>query len=276
MYRSLLFIACCLMLLISCEHEIDFDYPTSDTMVVFDGRVTNEGVFVRISETRPMSDSTKHHVISDAQVWIGSDDGSEEQLYYDAREQRYLSPTGLIGMPGHTYTMRANIGGRQFEASATMSLPTPVDTVYFRSLDVLKQRIYFLCIKGRNAYPDDRNYLLLQLWRGDELYRWNPHSGRSSVDGIYEYDIVCTSEKEIEEGVDDEGKVPLMDGDVVNLEVMSIDRKCWEYFQSLSYGQSMMTNPITNIQGGAQGVFMAASVTRPDTLVFHRVEPTDE
>lgn len=272
-YRSIVTsLMVCMTALTSCEHEIDFDYPTSEKIVVFDGRITNEGVFVRISETRPMADSTRHHVISDAQVWIGSDDGSEEQLYYDVREQRFLSPTGLTGTPGHTYTMRANVAGHQYEATTTMCLPTPVDSVYFRFLDVLKQRIYFLCIKGRTAYPDDRNYLLMQLWRGDELFKWTPHSGRSSVNGTYEYDIICSSEEDIKKGVDDDGKTPLMDGDVIRTEVMSIDRKTWEYFLSLSYGQSMMTNAITNIRGGAQGIFMAANITHPDTLVFDRAE----
>lgn len=272
MYKSLLFFACCLMALSACEHEIDFDYLTSETKIIFDGRISNEGVFVRISEMRPMSDSTKHHAVSDAQVWIASDDGSEEQLYYDARQECFLSSTGLTGTPGQTYTMRATVNGQRYEASSTMLAPTPVDTIFFRYVDVLNQRIYFVCIKGRDPLPDDRNYYLHRLWRGDELFRWNPRSGRSSVDGVFEYDIVCNSEKDIENGIDDDGKIPLRDGDVINAEVMSIGRSEWEYFHSLLYGAATMSNPLTNIRGGAQGIFMAASITRPDTIVFNRAE----
>lgn len=272
MYKSLLFFACCLMALSACEHEIDFDYLTSEPMVVFDGRISNEGVFVRISEMRPMSDSTKHHAVSDAQVWIASDDGSEEQLYYDARQECFLSSTGLTGTPGQTYTMRATVNGQHYDASSTMLAPTPVDTIFFRYVDVLNQRIYFVCIKGRDPLPDDRNYYLHRLWRGDELFRWNPRSGRSSVDGVFEYDIVCSSEKDNENGIDDDGKIPLRDGDVINAEVMSIGRSEWEYFHSLLYGAATMSNPLTNIRGGAQGIFMAASITRPDTIVFNRAE----
>ena len=36
-----------------------------------------------------------------------------------------------------------------------------------------------------------------------------------------------------------------------------------------------MNNPLTNIRGGAQGIFMAAYITRPDTLVFNRAELTE-
>lgn len=272
MYKSLLFFACCLMALSACEHEIDFDYLTSEPKIIFDGRISNEGVFVRISEMRPMSDSTKHHAVSDAQVWIASDDGSEEQLYYDARQECFLSSTGLTGTPGQTYTMKATVNGQRYEASSTMLAPTPVDTIFFRYVDVLNQRIYFVCIKGRDPLPDDRNYYLHRLWRGDELFRWNPRSGRSSVDGVFEYDIVCNSEKDIENGIDDDGKIPLRDGDVINAEVMSIGRSEWEYFHSLLYGAATMSNPLTNIRGGAQGIFMAANITRPDTIVFNRAE----
>lgn len=275
MYRSLLSIVCCLMMLTACEHEIDFDYSVSEPIIVFEGRISNEGVYVRISETRPMADSTKHHSVSDAQVWIASDDGSEEELYYDQHEQCFLSSQGLVGKTGQTYTMRATVNGQHFDASSTMMPPTPVDSVFFRWVDVMHERIYFVCIKGRDPFPDDRNYYLHRLWRGDELYRWNPRSGRSSVNGIYEYDIVCNSEKDIENGVDDEGKIPLRDGDVINAEVMSIGRNEWEYFHSLLYGETTMNNPLTNIRGGAQGIFMAAYITRPDTLVFNRAELTE-
>ena len=266
---------CCLLALTACEHEIDFDYPTSEPMIVFDGRISNEDVFVRISETRQMTDSTHHHIVRDAQVWIATDDGPEEQLVYNPQEGCFLSSTGLKGTPGHTYFMRASVNGHEYQASSTMTPPTPVDTVFFRYVDVLKQRIYFLCITGRDPLPNDRNYYLLRLWRGDELFRWNPRSGRSSVNNVYEYDVVCSSEKDIKKGIDDDGKIPLRDGDVISVEVMSIDRNSWEYFQSLLYGQSTMANPITNIRGGAQGVFMAANITRPDAIVFNRPDSID-
>ena len=261
---------CCLMAFFSCEHEISFDYPVSEKKVFFEGQVSNEGVFVRISETRPMTDSAKSLSISDAQVWIASDDGMEEQLYFDSRQQCFLSPSGLVGTEGSTYTMRAVVDGRQYEATSTMPPPAVVDSVFFRWVDVLQERIYFFCIMGIDAIPDSRNYYLCRLWREGELFRWNPRSGRTSVNGAYEYDIICNSEKEIKDGVDEEGLIPLREGDIIHAEIISYERDCWEFFQSLFYGQSTTANPITNIKGGAQGIFMAANITRPEPVVFHR------
>ena len=274
MRRNVLFhllLAGSLMVLSSaCEHEIAFDYPESDAQVVFNGRISNEGVSVQISRTRPMSDSTLNHFISDAQVWIAADDGSEEQLSFDRQRQCYSSPTGLVGQPGRAYTMRAVVDGQRYEATSTMLPATTVDSIYFRWIEVLKKRIYFVCIKGSNALPGQRNYCLLRLFRGDELFRWTPHSGRSSTDDRYEYDLVCSSEDDINKGIDDDGKIPLRDGDSLRAEVISIDRTAWEFYHSLSYGQASTSNALSNIRGGAQGVFMACSITRPDTIVFRR------
>ena len=74
--NSMFLVLGCLVGLMSCEHEIDFDYPKSETMVVFDGQISNEGVFVRISRTRPIGDNQKGQPINTAQVFIISDDGN--------------------------------------------------------------------------------------------------------------------------------------------------------------------------------------------------------
>ena len=261
--------------LVSCEHEIDFDYPVAESVLVFEGRISNEDLFVQISHSRPMADSTKNHFISDARVWIVCDDGSEEQLVYDERGKCYISPSGLVGIPGHTYQMRATVEGRDYHATATMQPPAPLDTTYFRWVKVLSERIFFVCLKGTDAYPDDRmkNYYLCRLMRDGEVFRWNPRSGRSSVNGTYEYDILCSSEKEIDKGEGEYNDKPLIDGDTIIVELMSLDRHCWSYFQSLVYIQSTNANPISNIEGeGAQGIFMAANISRGDTLVFNKKE----
>lgn len=271
---SILALCCGIMALASCEHEIDFDFPTAEAQVVFEGCISNEGVSVRISHTRSMGDSVSQQAVPGAQVWIADDEGNEEQLYYDGQEHSYLSHTGLTGVAGHTYSMRAIVDGRHYEASSTMMPPTPIDSIGFRWIDVLNERIYFLYLKGRDPVPDARNYLLLRLYRDGEVFRWNTHSGRSSVEGKFEYDVVCATEKGMKEERDDYGKIPLRDGDILRTEVLSIDRPAWEFYQSLLYGQTVMTNAISNIRGGAQGVFMATSITRPDTLVFDRATLT--
>jgi hypothetical protein len=255
-------------LLCSCQHEIDFDYPTSEMLVIIEGQVSNEGTSVRISHSRELADNTDDHIISDAQVWLSSDDGFEEQLVFDEKERCYLSPSQLTGIPGHTYKMKAIVGGHTYESTSTMQPPCEIDTVYFRKIEALDICMYFYYAKGKDAIQNDRNYYLCRLMRGDELFRWNTRSSRSSVNNTFEYDMICSSEKDMEEGIDDDGKRPLMEGDTLSIEVISLDRPTWKYFHSLTISGRSAANPITNITGGAQGVFMAANIVRPDPIVF--------
>lgn len=260
--------------ILSCKHEISVDYPMTDTKVVIDGQISNEGVLVRISRTRSMTDSTKNHFIGDAKVWIGDDEGTEEQLYYDQQQQGYLSPTGITGTPGHTYYMKATVEGHQYEASTTMPPPAVVDTIFFRWTNVLHQaRIFFVCVKGQEPLPGKNNYFLCRLMRGQELFEWTPRSGRSNKDGRFEYDIICATESNVSNDFDNNDKRPLADGDTLHLELLTVDRNSWQYYralQTLLSAGGTATNPISNIRGGALGVFVAASITRPDTLVFDK------
>ena len=260
----------CFIGLYSCEREISFDYPTSETKVVFDGLISNEGVSVRISHTRQIGDKQEGLPISTAQVWIVSDDGVEEQLVYDNQQGCYTSGTGLVGIPGHQYRMKATVDGHQYEATSTMQEPVTADTVFFRSVKMLQDRLFFYCVKGVVPNPDERTFSLCKLMRDNEVFRWNTWSGRGIVNGTFEYDIICSSESDMDKGIDDDGLIPLMEGDTIRLELLTIDRACWDYYQSLTVSELMTANPPTNINGGAVGLFMAAGITRPDPIVFEK------
>ena len=267
---SLLVSTVSLLAFTSCEHEIDYDYPPAETIVVFDGQISNEDLFVRISHSRPMSDSTKSHWVDNAQVWITNNEGKEEQLIYDKRDCSYRSNTGLTGIPGHTYNMRATVDGHQYEATTTMQQAARIDTVFFRYIKVFNERMFFVCVRGKDPNPDELSPCLCRLMRRGEVFRWTPRTGRSSMNGSFEYDIPCSTESAMEDGIDEEGKIPLMDGDTLTLLIMTIDKPCCDYFSSLMISESTTTNPLSNIRGGAQGIFMAANITRAEPIVFNK------
>lgn len=261
-----------LAVLTSCEHEIDFDFPTADAQVVFDGQISNEGVVIRISRTRQMNDSTRNHAVADAQVWISSDGGDNEQLVYDEQQHCYVSATGLVGEPGRQYTMRAIVDGHDYEATSAMMLPAPVDSVFFRWMEVANERLFFISLKVIDPYPEERNYYWFRLMRGTEVFRWYCRSDRGSSPGFFEYDLLCSMERDLDKDTDENGERPLHNGDVLHLEMMTIDRATYEYFQSLKTNIRTAANPISNIKGGAQGFFSAVNLTRSVPLQFDKKE----
>ena len=270
--RYLMMMLMMLVVLTSCEHEIDFDYPEADVQIVIDGQISNEGVVVRITRTRPMNDSTKNHFVDDAQVWISNDAGDREQLVYDERQHCYVSPNDMVGVPGHQYMMTATIDGHDYEATSMMMRPAPVDSVFYRWTELMNERMFFFSIKVIDPYPDERNYYWYKVMRADEVFRWNCRSDRGNINGFYEYDIFCSMEKDLNKDIDDDGEKPLHEGDELWLEMMTVDSAVFEYFQSLMTSNYTSANPISNIKGGALGFFAAVNITRSGPLKFNKEE----
>lgn len=264
---SMLFLA---VVLASCEHDIDFDYPSTSPLVVIEGRVSNDGVYVRVSRTRDMSDSVTTHVLDNAQVTISSDDGVNEVLIYDFNAKTYQSPSGLVGVPGHAYTLHVIVDGNSYEATSVMPAPSPIDTVYFHWTDVLSERLYSLSLTSQAPYPGQVGYYWYRLHRGNEVFRWGAATDRGCSPGKLERDIICSSDLEMREEEDSFGKIPLKDGDILQLELLTIDRATYDYLMSLTSSARTTTNPISNLSGGALGFFTAVGRTMSEPLVFDR------
>ncbi|MCR4852198.1 MAG: DUF4249 family protein [Prevotella sp.] len=261
-----------LLALTSCEHEIDFTYLEGDAKVVIEGYVTNEGVSVRVGRTTSMTATETQPPISDAEIWIDCDDGTSEQLVYNSQYGAYFSTTGMVGQAGHTYHMRALVDGHTYEASSDMQQPAPIDTVFFRSIKVMEERLFLFSLKAKDPDADERNFFWYKLMRENKDYRWGCRSDRGGDYGWFEYDIACSTEKDLTKEVDDDNEEPLHEGDTLQLMLMTTDYDTYEYIQSLLTSERTTSNPITNIKGGALGVFTTASITRSEPLVFHKDE----
>lgn len=258
--------------LTSCEHEIDFTYPESQPLLVFQGGVSNIGTMVSIQRTRSMTDTKPQDLVTDAEVWIDCDDGTSERLEYDDELEYYRSLTGLQGTPGRTYHMRAIVDGKTYEGSSTMQPEAPIDTVFLRSFKVMEERIFMFSVKAVDPNPDERSFYWYRLLRNDEPFRWGCRSDRSSEKGWFEYDIICSSEREMTKDVDDSGKEPLHEGDELSLLIMTTDYTTYQYLQSLVTSERTSSNPISNITGGALGIFTTINITASDPIVFHKDE----
>ena len=279
--KRLLHIAALLLLLTACQKEIDINYHDVSPVVTIEGRITNEQTYVLITRTRSMEDSVKSRGISGATVLISSDSLSE-QLVYDSGTGYYQSPSGMKGVPGHTYHLTVQLDGHQYEATSTMPQPATIISAEFVSQPFLANEVLMYEMWAVDPEPDERNYFWyrmdrhspdpqVRLKQGQEPYRWNTFDDRGSLAGRIYRDVFCVDE-EMMDGVDIEEeflKSVLFDGDTITFQLMAIDRPTFEYYQSLGVGQRMGANPTSNISGGCLGYFTAGSVTRADTVIYH-------
>lgn len=270
------------VVLTACEKEIYLDYHDIAPLVCIEGRVTNEQVYVHITRSRSMDDSVRGRGISGAIVTIGT--GSHvEQLVFDSRDGIYRPATDMKGVAGNTYTLKVLLDGQEYQATSTMPQAAPITSAQFIWQPVLDNGMLMYEVWAVDAQPEERGYYWYRMDRraadakvrrkqGTEAYRWSVFDDRGSQGGHLYRDIMCVNEEmyDGEDIEDDQLKSVLFDGDTISLQLMTIDRPAFEYYQSLSIGQRMGANAKTNISGGCLGYFVAGSVTTTDTIIYSK------
>ena len=121
--RKIIDIILAMMVLTACTKEIDFDFHEVEPMVVIEGKVTNEGSSVVISQSRSVTDSVHSRCLTGAAVSITTDD-STTILSYDAASDSYRS--SMSGVAGKTYQLSVDFNGHHYEANAYMPASAPI------------------------------------------------------------------------------------------------------------------------------------------------------
>lgn len=266
------------LLFAGCKKEIDFDYNEIAPVIVIEGRVTNEGMSVVVTESRSMLDSMSGRCLPGAEVIVSST-GTAQRLAFDEASNSYRS--AAKGIEGQTYQLTVDLNGHHYEATSTMPLSAPIQSAVFLWQPVLSERLLAYEVWAVDPEPEVRNYYYYRMDRHSshphlakysksEAYRWNVFDDRGCPPGLIYRDIMCMSERAADEDEEENWKSILYDGDTITLQLMTIDRPAYDFFSSLRAGQSGGANPRCNITGGCQGYFLAGNVTHADTIVFYR------
>ncbi len=264
----------------SCEKEITLDYRDIDPILVIEGRVTNEGCYVKLGQSRSMSDSVKSRCLQGAKVTISSQDATYE-LVYDRRTDNYRPAADLKGTAGTTYQMTVVYEGRTYTATSTMPAPAPFISAQFLWQPMFDNGLLMYEFWITDPEPDSLNYYMYRMERRavradvrhrqkDDPYRWGTFTDRGSLPGRVSRDIMCVNEEMMrdEEIEDDQLKNILFEGDTLSLHVMTLDRSSYEFYRTLTAGQSMGANAKSNITGGCLGCFLAGNITRWPTVIY--------
>ena len=246
-----------LPLLAACDKEIEIDYNSVDKLYVIEGRVTNEGSEVFITQTRDMDNGVKGTGIAGASVTVTSE-GLSETLVFDEADRVYRSD--LIGEPGKTYTLTVEIDGQQFVSSSTMQEQVTIEPLEFQWLKIMGTRV-LMCSMYWDDIAGEDNYYSLRIYQNGENYRWSLWDDKGSDGEQLSTDTYCMAE----EDEDDEDDI-IYEGDKMTFEVRVVDRRTYDYLYSWALAEDTSTNPLPNFTGGALGYFSAYAVTRHETI----------
>lgn len=260
-----LFLTGIVLLLGSCEREIDFEYKDITPLTVIEGQMTPDGIEVSITMTTPMDEPMDKTRYTDAEVYVLDEDKGETiRLSPDAEGLYYSSYKGEIG---HKYCLRVIRNGETFESECVMTGPTEIIGIDFSWVKMPYDDVAAL----QGLYVDDPavsgQCYWVKVYRNGKIYSWSEQTDRTASDGLMTY-LSLTSRKDTSE--EDEGDM-LVDGDVVTVTIWEISKEMRDYLEAIandSNGLRMFTG------GSCLGYFIAGTpksesiVYRPESITY--------
>lgn len=231
----------------SCTKVIDVNIDNAPARVVINGYINdNTSAVVKLSKSVELDQNNTFPGLSGATVTIADDKGNTETLA--EKTPGVYSGSIITGEPGHTYTLTVVAEGTTYTATSTMPKPVVIDSLSTRNIRFGEQQ-QFVEVNYQDPVGLGDNYravlrindsLIPDIFVEDDKY----------TDGNPRQALLFSPNYE------------LKTGDIVDVEVSSIDKNVYEYLLQLieAGGNSNLAspaNPATNIKGGALGYFSA-------------------
>ncbi len=251
----------------SCQKVIDIKPNAFTQRYVIEGEVTDvPGPYtVTVSRTRSVSEDNSFAGVDDAQVIIVDETGGITDTLALGSNGQYRT-SRISGMAGHTYSLSVRVGGETFTASSTIpSVAVSIDSMY-AAKSGFGGEDYFVIPVFTDPPGRGNNYRLLQwvngrIIKGYWLRNDNARDGQTYTSALR----YATDEES--------GNPVLKSGDSVRVELQSVSQETYDYYRTLEdvtgYSFTTPANPISNIRGGALGVFATGlSRSRTERIVF--------
>ncbi|MDH7462998.1 DUF4249 domain-containing protein [Chitinophagaceae bacterium 26-R-25] len=247
----------------SCEKVIDVKTNNSAPQLVVEGNISNTpGPYtIKLSTSVDYDQTNSFPAVQNAVVKISDNKGNSETLK-ETTPGNYQTAT-LNGTVGTTYTLYIKTtDNKEYSASSTMPAVVPLDDVKiqrstFKSSDedTLEAVVYFTDPKGLGNNYRFIQYINSVASKAINITNDKYFDGNSTNFSLFRKD-----------------KEYIKKGDSISVEMRSIDKANYDYFNSLATiidrpDNPAPANPVSSITGGALGYFCAYSVSQKGLIV---------
>lgn len=240
----------------SCEKEVDVDLRSVPPRVFIEGYIAEDSLAtVRVGHTVDFSNKGEYPMLKGATVRVWDNDGNEETLLQDAKGW-YTAKT-LKGKIGRTYNLSVIYDNKEYTAISKMPPHVGIDSLTMYKIPMMDY-----------AFP--MAHYTDPVGKATTYYRHIVYINGEQVPDMFE--IVTTTEYmdgapyhrilPVHTENDDKAKDLIKQGDELLVEQQCIDKGAYLFFESLSRMDNSLTNPTTNIKGGALGYFSAYSLDK--------------
>ncbi len=269
---SILVLTFLVTLLSSCTKVVDLKLNEPESKIAVEGIISNQagGSFIKLVYTKGYLSSEAPQTIVDAQVSVRDNEGILTIFTPSDNEGLYLPPATFSGEIGKTYTLDVQYEGGSIFAESTMK-----DTVSGSNVNVIKADIANPYLEaGYHLMATIKKYKEEDSFYKAEIYINGVNQMTTASDIIAFDDRMFEAGEELEarlhtwaETLEDNEKPQL--GDVITLQLISINEETYQYLQALSetpmqgglFGKTPANVP-SNIEGGL-GWFQASSFGSP-------------
>lgn len=265
---SLIMMSFCLLVMLSCEREIDIDLKGTEQKYVIEAVLTDQqgGCKVLISKTKDFKEDNSRITVSDALVTISN--GDDVYSLPETSAGVYELAT-LKGSEGQTYQLKVQIGQETFTAQSTMPALVKMDSLYI-SEEFIYDKTYKLptidFLDPANTANQYRFLVYVNNQKKKQIFAINDELSNGRANSIRLYLHVGEDE-------DNPENKRIVSGDLLKVEMMTIDLPVYKYFFSLensATGENQSAtpaNPLSNIKGDALGYFSAHTIQHMEIQV---------
>lgn len=232
---------------VSCEKEITVDLNSSEPRIVIEGLVQlDELAYVRITKSKDYNADGDFPIVKDAVVTMTDDAGNKEVLTLDA--SGVYAARSIKGTKGRTYNLVVEVEDQVFRSTSQMPDIVKIDSVYMfyvPTFEAAYPMVQFTDIAGQ------ANYYRHELFVNGERVKMTQNvTDDKDRDGRVIDRMLFVEEDNLD-------KEKIEKGDTITTTLISLDKGAYTFFDTLSRMSTTLTNPTSNITGGALGYFSA-------------------
>ncbi|CAA7196535.1 DUF4249 domain-containing protein [Chryseobacterium potabilaquae] len=262
--KNIIFILISLLLLTSCQKEIDLDLEDQSRNIVIEGNITDQPgpYFVKITKSVAFTQPNQYPVIANAVVEVSDNTGQSETLQYMGNG--IYQTIDFEGVPGRTYTLKIQAEGKEYTAQSNMPEAVPFEGLEQDSFIIGGKTEYELLPIFTDP-PALGNRYLFSISINDktkktfQVFSDNINNGMPNQRPLF-----------LPDDDDDEVKV----GDIIHVEMQCIDEKIYTFYSALielseggADGGITPANPPSNINNGALGYFSAHTIRKNSIII---------
>lgn len=243
------------VLLTSCEKEIDIKLHSSEPRLVIEGRIAADSLAtVSLTKTKDYGPNNDYPAVDGAVVTITDDAGNTETLKQDA--SGLYRATTIIGVQGRSYNLTVDVENKIYTSKSTMPYAVPIDSLFMYKMT---SKIRFPMVRVQDPAGIDNYYRYILYLNGKRMIREVYVASDEDRDGRK---VDCILHFNSEDNNDDD----LIKGDHVLVEMQCIDKGAHKFFETWRMMGQSLANPTSNITGGALGYFSAYTSEKIETI----------